>query len=348
MTNRVQHLTIPAQALRDAAVVGLDAGEDYGHWVTQFPVLQEIQMGSGDSNRPIVDQFRIGAWNLERGAQWSKAVDCIRDAQLDVVLASELDFGMSRSQQLHTTQHMAQALGWHWAFAVEFIELGLGSPWEQNRPSDEAENLAGLHGNAILSRFPLDDLRLIRFQNSDGYWWHRRWNEPRLGGRIALVATLQSAYGPVQIVSTHLESNANPRHRASQVSDILEQLEPNTATVLGGDLNTNTIDIDQSSDLFRLRSALVQADATRFLQPEPHEPVFALLASAGFRKGTANTADTTQRPRERGYPKPPFGRIDWLFVRGCLATNPATLAALDPTGQTISDHELITANIVLR
>lgn len=348
MTNRVQHLTIPDQALREQALRGLDAGDDYARWRSAFPVLNEVQVGQGQTQAALSDRLRVGAWNLERGAQWHAAAELILDQQLDLLLASEMDYGMSRTQQCHTTQALAEALGWHWAYAVEFIELETGSPWEQNRPEDGAKNQCGLHGNAILSRYPLEQLALIRFTGSDGAWWHRRWDEPRLGGRMALIAQVSSAYGPVQVVSTHLESNAHPKQRASQVSDLLTVLEPSMATVLGGDFNTSTLDTTTLSDIFRVRQSLYQSDPTRFIQPEAHEPLFAVLANAGYRKGTANTHEPTQRPRERGYPKPPFGRIDWFFIRGCLAERPRTHPALNTKGETLSDHDLILTDIVLR
>ena len=67
--------------------------------------------------------------------------------------------------------------------------------------------MAGLHGNAIISRFPLKTPWLHRFQKSDGSWWHRQFHEPRLGGRIALGAILETDIGDIQIMTTHLENN---------------------------------------------------------------------------------------------------------------------------------------------
>ncbi|NBS11063.1 MAG: hypothetical protein EBS77_00130 [Gammaproteobacteria bacterium] len=348
MTNRVQHLTIPDQALRERALNGLDAGDDYGRWRTAFPVLDEIQMGQGETQSTLIDHCRVGAWNLERGAHWQAAAELILDQGLDILLASEMDLGMSRTNQCHTTQALAEALGWHWAYAVEFIELGTGSPWEQNQPDPGTTNRCGLHGNAILSRYPLEHIRMIRFPASDGAWWHRRWDEPRLGGRMALIAQISSAYGPIQLVSTHLESNAHPNQRANQISDLLTALEPSMPIILGGDLNTSTLDTTSLSDVFRRRQDLARNDPTRFIQPEAHEPLFAILANAGYRKGTANTHEPTQRPRERGYPKPPLGRIDWFFIRGCLAERPRTQPAVNTAGETLSDHDLIITDIVLR
>ena len=116
--------------------------------------------------------LRIGAWNLERGRDWSVSSQLIREQALDVVLLSEMDCGISRSGQAHTTQ-IAQELGWHELFAVEFIGLELGNARELATPTDP-ENTASLHGNAIISRLPLKTPWLHRFRQSDGSWWHRK------------------------------------------------------------------------------------------------------------------------------------------------------------------------------
>lgn len=343
MTKRVSEISVPDRALRTAAEAGLDQGDPYAAWAPQFPCLNELELIEGAQVSAAPTQLRIGAWNLERGSAWSDAINLITTHRLDVVLLTEMDCGMSRSAQQHTTRELCQALGWSGLFGVEFVELGLGNPWELNRPLDDY-NRAGLHGNAIISRYPLQNPRLLRFSDSDGSWWHRTFHEARLGGRIAISAEIITASGPIACVVTHLENNTSPEIRACAIDELLRwHAKPEQACVLGGDFNTSTIDPTTTSDPFRYRNTLFESDPSRFLKPEAHEPLFELLAEAGFHWGTANTRDVTQRPRERGYPKPPFGRIDWLFTRYLTATNACTTPALDTNGRTLSDHDLIQA-----
>ena len=347
MTKRVSQMSLPSNTLRQSALKALDAGAPYADWRSKFVCLDEIEVISGTGAQSAPAELRIGAWNLERGADWPTACEIIEAEQLDVVLLSEMDYGMARTEQVHTTARMAEKLGFHAIFGVEFVELELGSPWE--RPSDPGvANVCGLHGNAIFSRYPLDKPWLVRFPEADGAWWHRLYGEPRSGGRMAIGATIQSETGPMTVISVHLENNTSPDGRALQLASVIKHLaDCDHPIVLGGDLNTSTIDPTQTTDPFRLRTELLETDPHRFIRPMDAEPLFDLLADHGFSRGTANITGATQRTRERGYPRPPLGHIDWLFNKACIAFEPACIAALDRAGRTISDHDLIHCSVHL-
>ena len=345
MTKRVTDLSLPSQALRQNALEALDQKASYASWRSQFACLDEIQRLPANHDLMAPDTLHVGAWNLERGTHWQDVCQLIQALELDVILLSEMDLGMARSQQQHTTRELAKALDFHALFAVEFVELELGSEWELAGLQD-AHNEAGLHGNALLSRYPLHQPWMLRFSNADGYWWHRDFHEPRAGGRMALGAQIMTDTGPLALVSTHLENNTSPVERAVQVSEIVERLEEtDTALVIGGDFNTSTIDPTTSTDPFRLRTELIDQEPNRFVAPFPHEPLFDLLAAHGFSRGTANTGDITQRMRERGYPKPPLGRIDWIFNRNCMAFDAKCHPAMNAKHYTVSDHDLVTCRI---
>ena len=94
--NRVTQLSIPPLALRNAALDAVDNGEPYSLWADQFTCLEELQIISGPSTERHQDHS-IGAWNLERGRDWREASKVIREQRLDIVLLSEMDYGMSRS-----------------------------------------------------------------------------------------------------------------------------------------------------------------------------------------------------------------------------------------------------------
>ena len=103
--------------------------------------------------------------------------------------------------------------------------------------------------------------------------------------------------------------------------------------MIGGDLNTNRLPTGPG------------ALAAILDDPSGVEPLFRSLREAGFDWRTVNTTDATQRTRPDGTPRPPFNRIDWLAVRGVRGMAPRTIAAVDDSGQAISDHELIVADI---
>lgn len=128
MTKRVSAISIPDRTLRAAAEVGLDQGDQYSVWAPQFRCLNELEIIERVHHGTIPTQLKVGAWNLERGSAWPAAAKIIQARQLDVVLLTEMDCGMSRSGQHHTTREICQALEWSGVFAVEFVELGLGNP----------------------------------------------------------------------------------------------------------------------------------------------------------------------------------------------------------------------------
>src|SRR3712207_3649206 len=100
--------------------------------------------------------IRATAWNVERGQRLEGIVKVLREHELmsesDVLLLTELDYGMARSGNLHVTRELASALGMSYAFAPCYINLSKGSGLESGA---EGENGLALHGNAVLSRWPI-------------------------------------------------------------------------------------------------------------------------------------------------------------------------------------------------
>ena len=116
---------------------------------------------------------------------------------------------MARSGNRHTAAELADHLGHTYAYAVEFLELGLGGEAEIARLAAHAANERGFHGNAITSRAPLVDAILVRIEDG-GSWFHRETIEPRVGGRLRSPRASISATGPVVVCSLHLESESDP------------------------------------------------------------------------------------------------------------------------------------------
>jgi endonuclease/exonuclease/phosphatase family metal-dependent hydrolase len=295
-----------------------------------MPALSAIELRQVTNPRPTPDRLRLIAWNAERLKYHAPSAALIAESGADILLLSEADLGMARSGNRHTTADLAAALGMGYAYGVEFIELGIGDAREQSWHEGES-NSAGLHGNAILSRFPLADLSLIRFSGA-GRWFNGRDGEQRrLGGRMALAARATLAGSSIVVVSLHLESDSDAADRARQVMELLDALDRrygDMPMVIGGDCNTAA-----------LPPAIGLEDVEDF------EPLFVVLAKAGFHWRGANDRMATQRTRPDGTPKPPFRRIDWLFTRGLVSSRPNTIAAIDEHGLAISDHEAIAVDV---
>ena len=327
------------------AALGTDAATHDGA-AEGLDVLQRIEVvPPPEPLATPAHALRVAFWNAERAKYLAASADLLRAAAADVVLLCEMDLGMARSGQHHTTRWLAGALGLGHVFGVEFVELGLGDARERSWHAGD-KNREGLHGGAILAGRELDRPALIRI-DAGGTWFDGRRDEPRIGGRIAVAGKLEIAGVSVAFVSTHLESHSDPDDRAQQVIALMNAVDlyhGDGPVILGGDFNTTSasrlaLDADPG------KKELERADPSRFLDPVPHEPLFDVLQARGYDRSACNTAHATQRTRPDGTPEPPHGRLDWFFTRGLHARDPATVAAVDPAGAAISDHELLAVTI---
>src|SRR5215216_4995126 len=163
---------------------------------------------------------------------------------VDVLALNEVDRGLKRTEYRDVAREMATALNMNYTFGVEFIEIdpaNLGN--EQFKETSDAEKRAGLrqvievdkdlyqglHGTAILSRFPIKRASLIPLKYQAYDWYREEQNkisipesarrqlgriaflqdtprEIRIGGRTVLVAELDIPAlpeGSMTIVATH-------------------------------------------------------------------------------------------------------------------------------------------------
>lgn len=303
-----------------------------------LPCLQAVELVPPPRPQRLGGSIQIASWNAERCKYLPQSVALLDGIGADVVLLTELDIGMARSRNRHTVRELADGLGAGYAFGVEYVELGLGDGREKIWHAGE-NNAVGLHGNAILSRARLDRPAIVRLD--EGARWfagEQTTNERRIGARMAMLASVDAGGAPLLVASVHLESSTDAADRAAQVAVLLRTIEARAGgqpVVIGGDFNT---------------AALPPADADHawFERAASYEPMFALLGEAGYDWRAANTAQATERMRPDGTPEPPYRKIDWFFARGAAVKNPRTVAAVDPYGSAISDHEVLVVEIAGR
>ena len=310
--------------------------------------LNRVEVRPPPRAEPLGVTARVVAWNLQRGKHLDAASVLLEQTGADVMLLSELDWGMARSGQHHTAAALADRLDCGYGYAVEYLELGLGDDDERERYAGQL-NEVGYHGNAILSRAPLIRPALVRLE-ADGGWFDGRRGERRIGGRTAVLATIPMGGHDVVFASVHLESHSHPDQRAAQIEALLTGLEsygPGTPVLVGGDLNTFSLDPADVGDAEMMRR-IFEEDPARLGHPVPHEPLFALAASRGYDWRACNeVGEPTQRlaeprPSRRGEMK-----IDWFLSRGLRASQPTVLSAADAEGVALSDHEPIAVRVEL-
>ena len=320
-TERTRLLTAPRTAKAHQALL------------EQTPAMNAVQLGGAAQASEVPGTLTLAAWNVERCLFPEDTAAHLAPIAPDVVLLSEVDHGMARTGQRHTTEAMAQALGMSYAFGVEFHELDLGGPSERVFCTDDF-NALGWHGNAILSAAPFDKVALIRLDDH-GHWFAETGGaadpqQPRLGGRMAIGAVIPTAAGPLCVVSTHLESNADAAHRHLQFERLLnavDEFAPGLPVVIGGDLNTGN-----------------------HLPPDfdwRDETLFALAEDRGY--SWALTADgTTTRP---SLITPHPGRVmklDWFAGRGVDCLDNGILSSVDTQSRPLSDHDCVWCKVTLQ
>ena len=326
------------KAMRDGP---LDPDTHRQHF-SQVPALREIELGGTAPIRERSDgPVRVAVWNVERLRHVEAIAEIMAWHRPDITLLSEVDKGMVRSGNRHGLAELAGKLGHRFAYAVEFVELGLGDENEVAANSKQT-NALGFHGNAVTSGLRLHRPFLVRLE-ADGGWFGPARGQQRVGGRMAIGAQVELAGRRVTVVSVHLESNSSPAQRKTQMShllDVIEKYDMSAPLLIGGDLNTSTVDRTRDRDREFQRAEFAK-NPLRLLEVEPHEPLFQEMADRGFDWRASNLPGRpTERPQP-GQPSRPLGKIDWIFTRGLRAAAPAIVPALAADGRPISDHDCL-------
>lgn len=293
------------------------------------------------------ESLRVVAWNAQRCREPAAAAALLRSTGAGIFLLSELDHGMARSRQRHTTRELARLLGCGYAFGVEFLELGLGDASEREAHAGE-ENASGYHGGAILCPRALVSPSLVRLERS-GRWFDGGLGERRVGGRVAVLCRLPVGPRLVTFASAHLESHSDPGERAAQldaVFDAIDALDPNAPALVGGDVNTHSLSRVELADRAALARAL-EADPRRLAEPIAHEPLFARASLRGYDWRACNAVGSSTERRTRGGATTRGTLVlDWFFARGLVVSEPTVIDALAPaSGAPLSDHEAIAVTI---
>jgi endonuclease/exonuclease/phosphatase family metal-dependent hydrolase len=343
-----EHIPAVPAAQRAAIAAGPATPAAHAALLAELPFADTVEVQPPAAEAALPASARVVAWNAERCRDVEAAGRLLAASGGDVLLLSELDHGMARSGQAHAARALAARLGCGYAFAVEFLELGLGGPAERAALPAGAANEVGYHGNAILSRAPLQRPALVRL-GDDGAWFDGARGERRVGGRVAVVAQVELAGAPVTVAAVHLESHGDPAQRAAQTAallDALDEYDPRAPVLIGGDLNTFSLGLAQVSDRAAVAAAL-RADPDRWRRPERHEPLFALVEARGYEWRAANrVGEPTHRHATASGSARGQLKLDWLLVRGLSASAPAVIDAVDPaSGAALSDHEAVAASV---
>src|SRR5262249_49064936 len=125
--------------------------------------------------------LRVIEWNIERGLMLEPIVEVLNTHPVlrwaDLLLLNELDTGMVRSGNRDVAFELARDLSARAVFGAEYLELTKGAADELNIPG---ENTTALHGNAILTRYPISNALIVRLPRCENNFESA---ERRIGGR---------------------------------------------------------------------------------------------------------------------------------------------------------------------
>jgi endonuclease/exonuclease/phosphatase family metal-dependent hydrolase len=270
-----------------------------GPWLSEHEIHRIVGEPTRVERPATADPLRIVTWNIERGVAYDAILADLRRLDVDVAVLQEVDRGCRRTSARDVARDLAHALDMNWIAAGEFQEIGEGRGGE-----------AAITGQAILSRFPIEDPEVLRFAAQDRWRWSINPVQPRRGGRIALVARTAG----LLVYNTHIESGGNTGIKRKQVAEILaHQAQPahqNASVLIAGDFNNG---------------------------PLGHSPMLASFTAARFDDALGNAEG--RGPTSLGQPQP----IDWIFVRNA---DPLSGRVVDATKA--SDHYPVIAALSAR
>jgi endonuclease/exonuclease/phosphatase family metal-dependent hydrolase len=320
---------------------------------------------------PSRDRVRAVQWNIEHGNWYEQVEEALlhraelRDA--DLLLFNEIDLGMARAANRDVTGDLAAALGRYGVWVPLFLETTIGRDDDAITAAGR-ENQESLFGLAILSRWPIGQVRVVELPSPVELQFEL---ERMVGRHVGLIAEIERPGAPFVAVSAHLEVHRTRAHRAAQVERIVAALEGEKRPVIfAGDWNTHTFDRGLWHTHFSGASALLLWPSgplrERLHWPDRglfHEPLFDRLRAAGFEwKRLVDFAPTLQlrfdRVDEAAVVRRVLGplarpllawaerrgalRLDWFAGRGWRGGRGSTVHGLDGPGRA-SDHAPIVA-----
>jgi len=242
---------------------------------------------------PVLEKtetVRSLAWNIERGKELDGIIDALKTHEdfrnRDLLLLTELDYGMARSENRFVAREIAAELKLNYVFAPCYLALNKGNGVEMDIAG---ENEYAIHGLALFSRFPIKRARIIRFPNGKD---KMQGAEKRIGGLRGLVAEIEHPAGNFYAVTVHLDAHSSRAHRVRQMRILLEnidELQPKLPVIIGGDWNTTTHNAQNSTRaiLGYVRRVLMGAqNVTENHYPHPERfferELFQTLEKFGF------------------------------------------------------------------
>jgi hypothetical protein len=174
----VHPLTITSIKERDEWAIAPDSLTQ--NITNHIPNLDKVEIDNAISpydECTVKGHLKVVEYNAHSGRWWQEGASLLMDA--DIIILNEIDIGMARSDQQHTTRLLAHFLGMNYAWGIEFIEVTKGNKKEREYTKG-LPNFHGLTGNAFLTRCKIVDPIIYRVPVG------KTSTEVRFGGRMGI------------------------------------------------------------------------------------------------------------------------------------------------------------------
>ena len=274
--------------------------------------------------------LKVAVLNAAGGADFHAILDCLTRpplADAGTLLLCEASWRMPKHRWVEFAPGLAAALEMSFVFVPSFGRVA---------------GDGGLRtiGNAILCAQPLEDFRAVALSRPP----FKFYRHPLRGAHQAVLAGIKVGGRRVTMGVVHLERRWDPEGRERQMEDLLSAIGNEAPVIVGGDLNTTTMDMDRPVSLLCAAAAIVSRPR-RFQDPRPHEPLFERITEHGFSIEGANVPGVPTFTVSRLVPTLWRPKLDWITargiepVKGSAAVVPARTSIM---GRRVSDHDFVT------
>jgi endonuclease/exonuclease/phosphatase family metal-dependent hydrolase len=274
--------------------------------------------------------IKVVSFNARGGSQGDGIIACLRHEPLagaDVIMLCEADWRHRRSAWREFAADVATALGMSLAYLPQF-----GLPVAKGEPTV-------FNGNAILCSQPLEDVRAVPIPNR---FLHSRLVR-MLGGPAGVAAQARFHGRAIALGAVHLNSRWDPAGRDWQMREYLAKLPREGPAIIGGDLNTTTVSLNNPVGYLWAALKLLW-EPRRLADPRKWEMLFARLDQAGFRVDGANAPGKRTFTFSRLLPRWFRPNLDWIAMRG-LEPMPGSARAVAARPsfwhKRVSDHDFV-------
>ncbi len=251
-------------------------------------LFEHVEHGFYAENQWQRPFFRAVNWHTEQGLYYEGVLESLRNralmSQSDIYFLPALDLGMARTQNRNLARDLALELGYHYVFCPQHLSF-----------NGENNNL-GFEGNAILTRLPIKNYKIIPLSGcvmTDKVT--KRFTQWQ-----ALVITVQAGDESLDLVCCDMPKYSSPEQRFKYLLPLLKYYEsqPTRSALLGGHFATSCYNT-QSSIKFALSLLNKILRDPQYIAREHHpapqksfeEKFFSALHHYGFSYENLNEMD---------------------------------------------------------